>query len=308
MKRSFIKNSTIASISALAGLAITQSAWTAVGDLDQDYSFTPVEPCRILDTRDPDYASGPFLPDDVREFHVYGDGLTIEAQGGDSLGCPSPVGEPRGVMVNITTVPRVAKGNVLGFPAGTTPGTSSTVNYRTGVQNVANAAAFKTRFSDNLTTDLALKNSFGTADVVMDVLGYYNAPGVISGDAIPVGVESIESTDVIPVLSDTLVASIEVTALSDSRCLVTAVSTVHNLDPGVNGVACSVGTSVNLNSINVSAQAMGSAVGLSPLTVTRELSQSAGDIKTYKFVCSKSSGTITMDGYALTAICAPNQY
>lgn len=312
MKRNFIKNTTITFISALAGLVITQSAWAAVGDLDKDYSFTPVEPCRILDTRSVDYTGGgEFAIDDVREFHVYGDVATITAQGGNTAGCPSPVGEPRGVMVNITAVPSVGQGNLLGYPAGTTaPAKGSTVNYKTGLHNIANAASFKTRFLDAVTTDLALRNRFGSTHVTMDVLGYYNAPDVITSSAVPVGVKSIESSDITPILSNnTLVASIEVTALSDSWCLVTAVSTVHHHNPGTNGVTCSVGTSVIMNpTINVSSKANGNVVVLSPLTVTRGLTQNAGDTETYKFICDKTNGRISMDGYSLTAVCAPNQY
>lgn len=74
-----------------------------LGDLDKDYVFTPVTPCRIIDTRAG--GGGLFLPGQAREYYIYGPGGNIASQGGNRIGCPSPRGEPRGVHVNITAVP-----------------------------------------------------------------------------------------------------------------------------------------------------------------------------------------------------------
>jgi hypothetical protein len=48
---------------------------------------------------------------------------------------------------------------------------ASLVNYKAGVQNVANSGTVKTCF--NCTKDINIKANFGTAHVVIDVLGYY---------------------------------------------------------------------------------------------------------------------------------------
>lgn len=54
--------------------------------------FTPVSPCRIIDTR---LAGGAFLPGGIRSYNVWG---AVSAQGGNPAGCPSPSGEPRAVI------------------------------------------------------------------------------------------------------------------------------------------------------------------------------------------------------------------
>ena len=82
-------------------------------DLEKDYVFTPVKPCRIVDTR---LAGGAFVPGETRDFNVYG---SVASQGGDP-NCPSPKGEPRGVHLNVTVVPVSGQGNFRVFPANET--------------------------------------------------------------------------------------------------------------------------------------------------------------------------------------------
>ena len=57
------------------------------------------------------------------------------------------------------------------FPFGTTPPKASLVNYKTGVQNIANSTAIKTCL--NCDKDISIQSNFGTAHVAIDVLGYY---------------------------------------------------------------------------------------------------------------------------------------
>jgi hypothetical protein len=57
---------------------------------DQDLVFTPVEPCRILDTRKPGPVSGVFAPNERRELYVYGTS-EISSQGGNPAGCADPM-------------------------------------------------------------------------------------------------------------------------------------------------------------------------------------------------------------------------
>ena len=128
----------------------------AIGDIDKDYTFTPVTPCRIVDTRN---AGGMFSAGQTRSYYVHGT-TQIANQGGNASGCTSPVGEPRGVMINITA-----------YPYGSSTPNASVLNYRTGV-NISNASAVKTYFA--VAQDLSIY-SLKSTHLVIDVLGYYAA-------------------------------------------------------------------------------------------------------------------------------------
>ena len=109
-----------------------------------------------------------------RDYHVYGDGATINAQGGNSAGCPSPKGEPSAVKIYVTTVPEVGNGWIAAYPYGSTAPIDSLVNYRSDAQNVANSGTIKTCF--NCAKDINIKSLGGTTHVIIDVLGYYYEP------------------------------------------------------------------------------------------------------------------------------------
>jgi hypothetical protein len=126
--------------------------------------YTSVTPCRIVDTR---LAGGAITAGGVRSYDVWG---AVGSQGGNPAGCPSPEGEPLGVHINVTAVP-LGNGHIVAYSAGSTAPNSSLVNYRAGVQNVANAASIRTCF--NCAKDINIKVAYGAAHVVIDVLGYY---------------------------------------------------------------------------------------------------------------------------------------
>ncbi len=127
-------------------------------------SYAPVTSCRIVDTRK---SGGAIPPGGVRNYNVRG---TVASQGGNPAGCPSPKGEPHAVHINVTAVPS-GNGNILAYPFFSSAPTTSLVNYRSDAQNIANSATVKTCF--NCTKDISIKSNFGTAHVVIDVLGYY---------------------------------------------------------------------------------------------------------------------------------------
>ncbi|MEA2079503.1 MAG: hypothetical protein U9P00_06525 [Pseudomonadota bacterium] len=138
----------------------------ALGDTDEDYTFTPVTPCRIVDTR---IAGGPLTAGTTRSFFVHG---TVSGQGGNSSGCTSPLGEPRGVMINITAVP-ATYGHFRVYPSDVSTPNASILNYSPGI-DIANAAAVKTGY--NVGEDIEIYSA-GTSHLVIDVLGYYHQPG-----------------------------------------------------------------------------------------------------------------------------------
>ena len=134
---------------------------------DEDsLSYTPVKPCRIVDTRK---AGGAISADGIRSYNVRG---AVASQGGNSAGCPAPKGEPLAVHVNVTSVP-LSNGWIAAYPYGSTAPTASLVNYRSDAQNVANSGTVKT--CSYCTKDLNVKSGGGATQVIIDVLGYYYA-------------------------------------------------------------------------------------------------------------------------------------
>ena len=136
-----------------------------------DLVFTAVRPCRIVDTREPGPVSGVFDPGETRDFFVFGTSA-ISDQGGNSAGCPSPRGEPSAVHINVTAVPQSGQGNFAVYPANVAPPDASLVNYKAGVQNIANAATIKA-FVQVSSEEISVINRVGFAHLVIDVLGYY---------------------------------------------------------------------------------------------------------------------------------------
>lgn len=143
----------------------------ALGDKNQDFVYTPVRPCRIVDTR---RIVGAFGAGESREYHVYGD---VSGQnGGDApyrVNCPSPRGEPRAVHINVTAIGGDSNGNFRVYPAGTTTPATSWVNWQAH-KNVANQGTVKTKFSRVATAKDIEVYALSGAHLAIDVLGYYH--------------------------------------------------------------------------------------------------------------------------------------
>ena len=79
-----------------------------------EFLYTPVHPCRIVDTRK---AGGAISVDGIRSYDVHG---YVSHQGGNYYGCFSPKGEPRAVHINVTAVPVAGNGWLTAYPYGST--------------------------------------------------------------------------------------------------------------------------------------------------------------------------------------------
>ena len=151
-------------------LSASGSAMTAtisLGSLSNDMNlvFTPVTPCRIVDTRN---AGGPIPPGGLRSYNIRG---AVVSQGGNSAGCPSPSGEPHAVHLNVAAVPVAGQGHLRLFAFNTPAPTASILNYSTAAGNMSNAASVKTCYL--CTKDVNVQSFGGTTHVVIDVMGYY---------------------------------------------------------------------------------------------------------------------------------------
>jgi hypothetical protein len=136
---------------------------------DEGFYYTPVDPCRIVDTRKT--SAGIIDVSTQRDFRVYGTGGAISVQGGNSSGCPSPLGEPLAVHINMVAVDPIGKGNLQAFPVGAGTGAGLSVNYNTIDTNLANAGTVKTVTGSGAVITVA--SNFSSAHTVIDVLGYY---------------------------------------------------------------------------------------------------------------------------------------
>ena len=157
-----------------------------IGDTTQDWVYTAVQPCRIVDTRN---AVGRFNPEESRDYYVYG--FNTVSQGGSN--CSETIKEPRAAHVNVTVIPS-GIGNVRAYPAQGSVPNASLVNVRPGT-NIANAAIIKTLYEIG-PGELGIYSS-NSAHIVIDVLGYfYDVPNppVIDADYIAGQVATPTST------------------------------------------------------------------------------------------------------------------
>jgi hypothetical protein len=137
---------------------------TATETLDfgaDGYYFDPTVPIRVLDTR---------KPIGVSSIAKVGPGGIVKLKLAGTNGIPADAGA---VALNLTATNGTANGFVTVFPDGTTPPTSSNLNFAAS-QTVPNTVVVK--LGDDGTVDLK-NNSTGTTDLVADLDGYYAPSG-----------------------------------------------------------------------------------------------------------------------------------
>ena len=139
-----------------------------LGDSQADLVYTPVTPCRIIDTRS---AGGTLSPGVPRSFKVTGD---TTAQGGAN--CGIPFGPATSAMINFVAVSPTGKGNMQITPYGQAMPTASFINFsNTAGTNLANglAVALCNPSAATCTNDITIQANVSAVDLVADVQGYY---------------------------------------------------------------------------------------------------------------------------------------
>ena len=141
----------------------------ALGDATQDLVYTPITPCRIVDTRNT--ASGAIPAGGTRSFVGAGVG-TYAGQGGANVSCGLSQESPAALALNITAVTPAGPGYATAFAYGTAqPGTAN-VNYAGG-DIVNNAVVIP--IAAAAASDFTLF-SYAQAHYVVDVTGYFDRP------------------------------------------------------------------------------------------------------------------------------------
>ncbi len=159
----------------------TVSMAKALGANGSDLVFTPIQPCRILDTR---VVGGPIASNFTRSFNGVATSTTNDftAQGGSNTDCgtlniPAAALAMTISVVNPVVAPAGGGGPGTGFltvfPFGTTQPTAATMLYRDAV-SLNNEAIVKIPVP-RVTSDFTVYAS-QTTNVVADIIGYFAAP------------------------------------------------------------------------------------------------------------------------------------
>ena len=133
-------------------------------------TFTPITPCRLLDTR----ADGPATGETPPRTAPLGNGetLTVTARG-DFGNCTALSPTATGAVLNVTTVNATASSYLTVWPADKVQPLASNLNWGPGQGATPNQVTTGLDGSGRL----SLFNSAGSVDVIVDVVGVYEPAG-----------------------------------------------------------------------------------------------------------------------------------
>lgn len=147
-----------------------------LGDLD--LAYTPVTPCRIVDTRG---VSRRLVAGVAQTFD--GQAGSFVAQGGESSSCNVPAGVGALALTVVVFQPDNLGYVRLWSANGAEPG-ATTINFDPGVINVATGAIVQVDGAN--AARFSAKSPTGT-DVIIDVVGYFNSIDTVAGPTGPTG-------------------------------------------------------------------------------------------------------------------------
>jgi hypothetical protein len=149
----------------------------ALGSVASDLVYTPITPCRILDTR---VAGGAIAGNFSRDFNaVVGSGGNFSSQGGSATDCGAVAAGQAAVVINLTAVTPAGAGFATAYPFGVARPLSSSLNYAAGA--VVNNTVVVKLPSPLTTKDFSLY-TFAASDYVADIVGYYAPPAATALD------------------------------------------------------------------------------------------------------------------------------
>jgi len=144
----------------------------ALGEATQDVVYTPVTPCRLVETRTNGVpavykGAGAFSPGEVRTYTVQGGNGTCLTQ------LPSGL-NPSAIQLQVFGIPVDAgSGDVEILPEGGTFGSTSTLVF---LGNVAFTSASTTALVNGGNNEISVQVRLGSADVAIDLVGYFAPP------------------------------------------------------------------------------------------------------------------------------------
>jgi hypothetical protein len=147
-----------------------------LGQFSADLVYTPVTPCRIVDTRN---AGGPIAANTTRTFDV--DASNYATQGGFNGSCGIPFGVATAVAMTITVAKPTAVGFFKAWGLGAQP-VATVLNFGAG-QTLANTTIVPV--VPGAGNDFSVYSSV-TAHLLVAVVGYFAAPVTTALDCITV--------------------------------------------------------------------------------------------------------------------------
>jgi trimeric autotransporter adhesin len=158
----------------------------ALGDATQDLVYAPITPCRIADTRS---ASAAGIPNPMLGNVAYGiksfSSAGFASYGGSATNCNLPsTGEVRAIVANVIGLQQAGLPNFTAFVSVGDSNVLATLLSNAALNFNANQGANATVvIPTNATGDLYMAMPTGLrANFVVDVTGYFKAPGGIIGD------------------------------------------------------------------------------------------------------------------------------
>jgi len=141
-----------------------------LGSLSGDLVYTPIQPCRILDTRNT--GAGPIAGNSSRNF-VSINQANYTAQGGSATDCGTLGLNATAVALNLTAVFPTGAGFATVYPFGTTQPLAASVNYTAGA--IVNNGIIA-QIPNPLTTSDFTIFTFAESHYVADIVGYFAPP------------------------------------------------------------------------------------------------------------------------------------
>lgn len=179
--------SSLAAQSQVGSNSLTAEA-LGVGDVNADVVFTPVTPCRLIDTR---LAQGAFPAGGFRSYNLIGPS-SYSNTGGNPAGCNIPASTTpvtattygntvRALVLSFTATESTGNGNLRAWPTNQPAPLAAVVTYAPGIYAVANGVAVATCNAAVAAGDpcpfgdLTILAESSATHIVVDVLGYYTA-------------------------------------------------------------------------------------------------------------------------------------
>jgi hypothetical protein len=141
----------------LAAIAASLSLLISARQAHAQYSFFPLSPCRVVDTRNPVAVNGgPVLSTTRRDFAIKG-----------NCGVPASA---KAISMNVTVANPTTTSFLAIWPSGQAQPVVSTINFTPSDSSLANGAIVG--LSANA-QDLSVRNSDGQVHVILDITGYF---------------------------------------------------------------------------------------------------------------------------------------
>lgn len=141
-----------------------------LGALNNDLVYTPIQPCRIIDTRST--AAGQIAANGTRSFLAI-NASNFTSQGGSSTNCGTLGLNATAVAINLTAVTPAIAGYATAYPYNTTRPLAASVNYAAGA--IVNNALIVQIPNPLGSFDFTLY-TFAQSHYVADIVGYFAPP------------------------------------------------------------------------------------------------------------------------------------